>query len=147
MYKCNYNIVPDYISDLIPPLVGDSYWRKYVHEVLVNRFEGLSLSRKNVVRLTDRPDMTLDVYCGRKTIQQNPLVGEVPNCPLRNANDFMASRIRTVIFRKSCIPSSVALWNSLDSSVRNTDSFKRFKNILKTSLFPKIPTCLSKGNR
>ena len=39
-----------------------SYWRKYVHEVLVNRLGGLSLSRKSVVRLTDRPDMTVDVY-------------------------------------------------------------------------------------
>ena len=39
-----------------------SYWRKYVHEVLVNRLGGLSLPRKSVVRLTDRPDMTLDVY-------------------------------------------------------------------------------------
>ena len=48
-----------------------SYWRKYVHEVLVNRLGGLSLSRKSVVRLTDRPDMTLDVDRGRKTtIQQ-----------------------------------------------------------------------------
>ena len=48
-----------------------SYWRKYVHEVLVNRLGGLSLPRKGVVRLTDRPDMTLDVYRGRKTtIQQ-----------------------------------------------------------------------------
>ena len=48
-----------------------SYWRKYVHEVLVNRLGGLSLPRKSVVRLTDRPDMTLDVYRGRKTtIQQ-----------------------------------------------------------------------------
>ena len=44
-----------------------NYWRKYVHEVLVNRLGGLSLPRKSVVRLTDRPDMTLDVYCGRKT--------------------------------------------------------------------------------
>ena len=44
-----------------------SYWRKYVHEVLVNRLGGLSLPRKSEVRLTDRPDMTLD---GRKTIQQ-----------------------------------------------------------------------------
>ena len=44
---------------------------KYVHEVLVNRLGGLSLPRKSVVRLTDRPDMTLDVYRGRKTtIQQ-----------------------------------------------------------------------------
>ena len=48
-----------------------SYWRKYVHEVLVNRLGGLSLPRKSVARLTDRPDMTLDVYRGRKTtIQQ-----------------------------------------------------------------------------
>ena len=47
-----------------------------MHEVLVNRLGGLSLPRKNVVRLTDRPDMTLDVYRGRKTTiqqQQQPL--------------------------------------------------------------------------
>ena len=35
-----------------------------MHEVLVNRLGGLSLPRKSVVRLTDHPDMTLDVYCG-----------------------------------------------------------------------------------
>ena len=38
-----------------------------MHEVLVNRLGGLSLTRKSVVRLTDRPDMTLDVYHGGKT--------------------------------------------------------------------------------
>ena len=48
-----------------------SYWRKYVHEVLVNCLGGLSLPRKSVVRLTDRPDMTLDVYGGRKTTKQS----------------------------------------------------------------------------
>ena len=48
---------------------------KYVHEVLVNRLGGPSLPRKSVVRLTDRPDMTLDVYHGRKiTIQYNNTV-------------------------------------------------------------------------
>ena len=47
-----------------------SYWRKYVHEVLVNRLGGLSLPRKSVVRFTDRPNMTLDVYRGRKTTMQ-----------------------------------------------------------------------------
>ena len=42
-----------------------------MHEVLVNRLGGLSLLRKSVVRLTDRPNMTLDVYRRRKTtIQQ-----------------------------------------------------------------------------
>ena len=51
-----------------------SYSRKYVHEVLVNRLGGLSLPRKSVVRLTDHPDMTLDVYRGCKTTiqQQQP---------------------------------------------------------------------------
>ena len=41
-----------------------------MHEVLVNRLGGLSLPRKSVVRLTDRPDMTFDVYRGRKTTNQ-----------------------------------------------------------------------------
>ena len=47
-----------------------SYWRKHVHEVLVSRLGGLGLPRESVVRLTDRPDMTLDVYRGRKTTTQ-----------------------------------------------------------------------------
>ena len=41
-----------------------------MHEVLVNRLGGLSLPRKRVIRLTDRHDMTLDVYRGRKTTTQ-----------------------------------------------------------------------------
>ena len=46
-----------------------------MHEVLVNRLGGLSLPRKSVVSLTDRPDMTLDVYRGRKTTKQQLWVG------------------------------------------------------------------------
>ena len=41
-----------------------------MHEVLINRLGGLSLPRKSVVRLTDSPGMTLDVYRGRKTTMQ-----------------------------------------------------------------------------
>ena len=45
-----------------------------MHEVLVNRLGGLSLSRKSVVRLTCRPDMTLAVNRGHKiTTQQQQL--------------------------------------------------------------------------
>ena len=44
-----------------------------MHEVLVNRLGGLSLPRKSVVRLTDRPAMTLDVYRGRKTTMQQQI--------------------------------------------------------------------------
>ena len=62
-------------------------WRKYVHEVLVNRLEGLSLPRKSVVRLTDRPDMTLDVYRGRKTTNQHNNSGK--NLLLEKQNSFL----------------------------------------------------------
>ena len=41
-----------------------------MHKVLVNHIGGLSLPRKSVVRLTDRPNMILDVYHGRKTTKQ-----------------------------------------------------------------------------
>ena len=41
-----------------------------MHEVLVNHLGGLSLPKKSVGRLTDRPDITLDVCRGRKTTAQ-----------------------------------------------------------------------------
>ena len=37
-----------------------------MHEVLVNRLGGLSLPRKSVVRLTDRSDITINVYVDEK---------------------------------------------------------------------------------
>ena len=51
-----------------------------MREVLVNRLGGLSLPRKSVVRLTDRPDMTLDVYRGRKTTKQTNVSGRCVYC-------------------------------------------------------------------
>ena len=48
-----------------------SYWQKYVHKVLVNRLGCPSLPRKSVVRLSDRPDMTLDVYRGQQCNNNN----------------------------------------------------------------------------
>ena len=57
-----------------------------MHEVLVNRLGGLSLPRKSVVRLTDRLDMTLDVYRGRKTTIQQLI---------RNMYNNIKSRIKT----------------------------------------------------
>ena len=44
-----------------------------MRKTIFNRLGGLSLPRKSVVSLTDRPhgpDMTLDVYRGRKTTIQ-----------------------------------------------------------------------------
>ena len=45
-----------------------------MHEVLVNLLGGLNLPRKSVVG--DRPDMTLDVYGGRKTTTTTTYVFE-----------------------------------------------------------------------
>ena len=49
-----------------------------MHEVLVNRLGGLSLPRKSVVRLTDRPDMTLHVYRGDVVIYLENDNGDPP---------------------------------------------------------------------
>ena len=63
-----------------------------MHEVLVNRLGGLSLPRKSVVRLTDRPDMTLDVYRGRKTIIQQQQQQVIPSAMLGwTGNDRICS--------------------------------------------------------
>ena len=56
-----------------------------MHEVLVNRLGGLSLPRKSVVRLTDRPDMTLDVYRGRKTTMQQQQRTALSDSVIRSA--------------------------------------------------------------
>ena len=65
-----------------------------MHEVLVNRLEGLSLPRKSVVRLTDRPDMTLDVYRGRKTTKQQSNV-KISNVKyLKFAKCFLLKKMR-----------------------------------------------------
>ena len=56
-----------------------SYWQKCVHKVLVNSLGGLSLPRKNMVRLTDHPNMTIDVYCGRKITTLHMLKGRSRN--------------------------------------------------------------------
>ena len=57
-----------------------------MHEVLVNRLGGLSLPRKNVVRLIDRPGMYLDVYRGLKTTMQQQQQQQFFTC-IRNKVD------------------------------------------------------------
>ena len=62
-----------------------------MHEVLVNRLGGLSLPRKSLARLTDRPDMTLDVTVDVKQQynQYNPAVGwTMRNLPGNRANNI-----------------------------------------------------------
>ena len=83
-----------------------------MHEVLVNRLGGLSLPRKSVVRLTDRPDMTLDVYLGRKlTIQQQQLQKRSINEGARARQCFFfLLKIATVALHLALEPSNSKLF-------------------------------------
>ena len=78
-----------------------------MHEVLVNRLGGLSLPRKSVVRLTDRPDMTLDVYRGRKTTKQQSnsrlSLSRNRRDPQKQFEISVLRHIRFVVLRKKTI--------------------------------------------
>ena len=60
-----------------------------------------------------------------------PFVRDVTNSPLSNNNSLTIPFTRTEISPKSCIPSSVNLWNSLDENTRNSSSLSCFKNNLR----------------
>ena len=83
-----------------------SYWRKYVHEVLANRLGGLSLLRKSVVRLTDRPDMTLDVYRGRKTTTTQQ---QQQQCTILTSSAHVPMLLEEPTVRLSYHPKSITL--------------------------------------
>ena len=61
-----------------------------MQKVLVNRSGGLSLPRKSVVRLTHRPEMTLDVCRGRKTTKQQQTTRPPFRREKKNENDRVA---------------------------------------------------------
>ena len=60
-----------------------------------------------------------------------PLISEITDYPLRNQNNITVPFNRTETARKSCIPSSITLWNSLDAELRNSSSVASFKHQLK----------------
>ena len=60
-----------------------------------------------------------------------PLISEITDYPLRNQNNITVLFSRTETARKSCIPSSITLWNSLDAELRNSSSIASFKHQLK----------------
>ena len=48
-----------------------------MHSVLGNRLGGARLPRNSLVRLTDRPDMTIAIFRGRKATKQQQLLSAV----------------------------------------------------------------------
>ena len=93
MYKVTHNLVPSYITDLIPP---------YVYEI--------------------------SAY------------------PLRNRLDISLPPIRTEICKRSCIPSSIKLWNGLSNTTREINSLTAFKSNIKPPALH-IPAYFNVGQR
>ena len=58
-------------------------------------------------------------------------VRDTTNYALRNNNNLAVPFTRTEISPKSCIPSSISLWNSLDEEIRSSSSLSSFKSKLK----------------
>jgi len=58
-----------------------------------------------------------------------PQRNQQQNYQLRNNEDINLVKTRTTLFKKSCIPSAISLWNSLDTNVRSSTSLPSFKNI------------------
>ena len=78
-----------------------------------------------------------------------PYVRETTPCPLRNNYYLVIPLTRTEISRKSCVPSSAPMWNSLDTDIRTTDSLSRFKKSIR-NLRPnnsKVPSSFLSGDK
>ena len=67
---------------------------------------------------------------------------------LRNRNNLTTIQTRTTIFQKSCIPSSINLWNSTNTDIRGCTSLNSFKNaLIVNSNVKKVPPHFLLGNR
>ena len=93
-----------------------------MHQVLVNRLGCLSLSRKSVVRLTDHPNVTLDVFRGPKTTTQQQL--NLPRLALILHWQVDQSRGRLLMERRSHIGVDRTIY--LQESLMHTCQVSRF---------------------
>ena len=77
-----------------------------------------------------------------------PLVSDTSQYTLRNSRNINIPFTRTEISRKSSIPSSVALWNSLEDDIRssNLSGFKENIKKLRPNSF-KVPSFYLQGDR
>ena len=77
-----------------------------------------------------------------------PLVSEISNYPLRNNRNISVPFNRTNISQKSCIPSSIRLWNSLEDDLNNLSTLQTFKKHITSSFNNScVPSHFTKGNR
>ena len=77
----------------------------------------------------------------------SPAVANVSRYELRDSNNIYRPPVRTVIFRKSCIPSAINEWNNLQAPIRECDSYNAFCTMLKLQAYNKIPSYFLDGKR
>ena len=78
-----------------------------------------------------------------------PLVRDVSNYPLINMHNYSIPFARTEIMKRSCIPSSVNLWNEADNELKYSNTLQLFKyhqNMASTRNL-KIPSYYFFGKR
>ena len=61
------------------------------------------------------------------------LTRNISQYQLRNSDNIDIPFARTELSRRSCIPSYIALWNSLDQNFRTSVTLNGFKNKFKNS--------------
>ena len=77
-----------------------------------------------------------------------PTFGETNQYPLRNTDNLRGLNVRTTVSQKSCLPSRVNMWNSLDLNIRNSTSFSAFKReVLKEHTPKPVPSFNVSGSR
>ena len=77
-----------------------------------------------------------------------PLVSEISDYPLRNSSSISVPLNRTSISQKSCISSSIRLWNSLEDNFKNISTLSTFKKHIISKLnIAHVPPFFSMGNR
>ena len=76
------------------------------------------------------------------------LVSEILNYPLRNNRNISVPFNRTSISQKSCISSSIRLWNSLEDDLKNLSTLQTFKKHITSSFNNScVPSHFTIGNR
>ena len=79
-----------------------------------------------------------------------PLACEISGYPLRNNNNFSIPFTCTNVLSKSCIPSPIRMWNSLDEGLKNLRTTTSFKHQLQSIAFSKNTSskllCMGKRN-
>ena len=76
------------------------------------------------------------------------LVSEISDYPLKNNRNISVPLNRTSISQKSCIPSAIRLWNSLDDNSKDISTLPTFKKHIFSKLsIAHVPPYFTVGNR